>query len=69
MLRHATLRKAEGKGVGCILPIISQPVTKVYPLDVKLAKFLASSSAGHEEIKQSIFNIAMTPVLSFNVGD
>ena len=51
------------------LGIVSQPVPKVDPLDIEFPKFLTASSSGHEDVKQSVFNVSMTPILSFNPGN
>ena len=50
------------------LGVITQPITKVDSFDIKFAKFLAPSSAGHQQIKKGIFNVAMSPILTFNAG-
>lgn len=51
------------------LAIVSQPVAKVYTLDIQLAKFFAAGSTGHEDVEKGIFNITMTPVLALNTGN
>lgn len=42
------------------------PITKVDTLDVKFRELLAARTTGHQDVKEGIFDITMSPVLSFN---
>ena len=50
------------------LAIITKPITEVDTFDIKLAELLPACSAGHENVEESIFNVAMAPILTFNAG-
>lgn len=50
------------------MAIITKPIAEVDPFDIELAELLPACSAGHENVEESILNVAMAPVLTFNAG-
>jgi hypothetical protein len=51
------------------LGVITQPVAKVDTLDIEFAEFLVTSNdASGQESEESVFDIAMTPVLAFDLA-
>ena len=52
------------------LAVVSQPVAKVDTGDHHLVELLAAHGAGHQDLEQGIFNVAMTPcILPSSLGD
>jgi len=51
------------------LGVITKPVAKVDTLDIKLGELLvAADDTGGQESKESVFDIAMTPVLALDLA-
>jgi hypothetical protein len=51
------------------LGVITQPVAEIDTLDIELAELLvAANDASGEESEESVFNIAVTPVLAFDLA-
>jgi hypothetical protein len=43
-----------------------QVISWTYPLDIQLAELLPTSRARHQECQESILDVAMAPVLTFD---
>ena len=51
------------------LRVITQPVAEVNTLDIEFAELLvAANDTSGEESEESVFNIAVTPVLAFDLA-
>lgn len=48
------------------LGVVSQPIPKVDPFHIELAKFLAAISSGHHQGQQRVLDVAMAPVGALN---
>lgn len=50
------------------LGVIAKPIAKVDALDVHLGELLSVAGTAHQEGKQSVFDVAMAPVLTLDLG-
>lgn len=50
------------------LGVVTEPIAKVDALDVHLGELLVAGSAAHQQGEQSVFDVAMAPVLALDLG-
>ena len=64
-LSRDALDRADVDGLG----VVAEPVAKVDAGDHDLVKLLATNRAGHHDLEESIFDIAVAPVLALDTRD
>lgn len=51
------------------LAVVTKPITKIDPFNIKFTELLATCGARYENVQEGVFNVPMTPILTFDACD